>query len=383
MKRILLCIKVFFLAMVISFAQQALISPEVHEDGRVTFRLKAPDVKQVMVSGDWMPRQGFSRAGETLVKVDDSLWTYTTDPLQSELYWYNFIIDGVKTTDPANAHMIRDVSSIFNIFFVPGEKGDLYGVQDVPHGTVTKRWYDSPGLKKRRRITVYTPPGYEESTDDYPVLYLLHGAGGDEEAWSDLGRATQILDNLIATGRAKPMLVVMPNGNAIQQAAPGKSSEGLVQPSFMVTGMMMGDYEASFKDITGFIETNYRVTANKAHRAIAGLSMGGYHSLHVSRYYPETFNYMGLFSPGIMPRGNEDSPVYQDIDGSLKTQMKNGYQLYWIAIGKTDFLFEEVTDYRNRLDRLGMPYEYEETEGGHVWSNWREYLTIFVQRLFK
>ncbi|MEJ2161941.1 MAG: alpha/beta hydrolase-fold protein [Robiginitalea sp.] len=362
---------------------QPLVSPQVHEDGRVTFRLLAPEALEVKVSGDWMPRVGYGRASAALQKQGDTLWTYTTGSLPPELYWYNFIIDGVRTTDPANAHLIRDVSSVFNIFVVPGERGDLYSVQDVPQGTIAKRWYDSPGLEKTRRLTVYTPPGYEESNDSYPVLYLLHGAGGDEEAWSDLGRATQILDNLIAAGKAEPMIMVMPNGNAVQHAAPGKASTGFVQPSFMVTGMMMGDYEASFMDVIGFVESNYRVKANKAHRAIAGLSMGGYHSLHISRYYPDTFDYMGLFSPAVMPRGNEDAPIYLDMDGTLKTQMENGYQLYWIAIGKEDFLFGEVTDYRNRLDRLGMPYEYAETEGGHVWSNWREYLSVFMPRLFK
>lgn len=366
-----------------NLTNQALLSPEVGEDGRVTFRLKAPNAREVKLTGDWMPQQASGRAMASLKKQGDTLWTYTTDPLESEIYWYHFVVDGVRTTDPANAHLIRDVSSIFNLFIVPGGKGDLYAVREVPHGSVTKRWYDSPGLGKIRRLTVYTPPGYEESDVSYPVLYLLHGAGGDEEAWSDLGRATQILDNLIAEGKAEPMIVVMPNGNAVQEAAPGEGSEGFIQPSFMVSGMMMGDYERAFEDVIGFVESEYRVKANKANRSIAGLSMGGYHSLHISRFYPNTFDYIGLFSPAVMPRGNENAPVYQDIDGTLKTQMENGYALYWIAIGKTDFLFKEVTDYRKRLDSLGMSYEYLETEGGHVWSNWREYLTAFAQRVFK
>jgi len=388
MKRGILFIGFLVMAVSVSFPQEALqnqklVSPEVRQDGRVTFRVLAPEASDVKISGDWMPQEASGRASATLQKQGDTLWTYTTDPLPSELYWYHFTVDGVRTTDPANAHLIRDVSSIFNVFVVPGDTGSLYGVQDVPHGTLTKRWYDSPGLDKTRRMTIYTPPGYEDSDVSYPVLYLLHGAGGDEEAWSDLGRAPQILDNLIAAGKAEPMIVVMPNGNAVQEAAPGKGSDGFIQPSFMVSGMMMGDYEAAFEDIIGFVESEYRVQANKAHRAIAGLSMGGYHSLHISRYYPNTFDYMGLFSPAILPRGNEDAPVYRDMNATLKTQMDNGYQLYWIAIGKTDFLFGEVTDYRQRLDALGIRYEYVETEGGHVWSNWREYLTAFAQRLFK
>ena len=365
-----------------SLMNQALVSPEVGEDGRVTFRLKAPGVREVKVTGDWMPQEGFGRAMAAMEKVNDSMWTYTTESLPSELYWYHFVVDGVRTLDPSNAHMIRDVASIFNIFIVPGQKGDLYSVQSVPHGTVHKRWYDSPGLEMKRRITIYLPPGYEESDGEYPVLYLLHGAGGDEEAWSDLGRATQILDNLIAAGKAKPMVVVMPNGNPSDEAAPGKASGPLVQPAFRRPGMMVGDYITSFKDIIAFVESNYRVKADKAHRAVAGLSMGGFHSLHISRYYPNTFDYIGLFSPAILPRSGQDAPVFENMDETLKIQMKNGYELYWIGIGRDDFLYDAVAAYRNRLDGFGMPYEYVETGGGHIWTLWREYLTTFAQRLF-
>ena len=365
-----------------SLMNQALVSPEVGEDGRVTFRLKAPDVKEVTLTGDWMPREGFGRAAVAMQKGADSVWTYTTEPLPSELYWYHFIVDGVRTLDPSNAHLIRDVASVFNVFIVPGGKGDLYNVQPVPHGSVHKRWYDSPGLEMKRRITVYLPPGYEDSEANYPVLYLLHGAGGDEEAWSDLGRATQILDNLIASGKAKPMIVVMPNGNPSDEAAPGEASGPMKQPAFMRPGMMVGDYITSFGDIISFVESNYRVKADKEHRAVAGLSMGGFHSLHISRTHPNTFDYVGLFSPAIMPRNNGDAPVFQNMDETLKTQMDNGYDLYWIGIGTEDFLFDEVAKYRKRLDDMNMPYEYVETGGGHIWTLWREYLTAFVTRLF-
>ena len=362
---------------------QALVSPEVGNDRRVTFRLKAPDVKEVKLTGDWMPREGFGRASVSMEKGADSVWSYTSGSLPSELYWYHFIVDGVRTLDPSNAHMIRDVASVFNIFIVPGAKGDLYSVQPVPHGTIHKRWYPSLGLGLQRRMTVYLPPGYEDSDQKYPVLYLLHGAGGDEDAWSDLGRATQIMDNLIASGKAKPMIVVMPNGNAQDEAAPGKASGSLVQPLFMRPNMMGGSYITTFGDIIAFIESNYRVKTDKQHRAVAGLSMGGFHSLHISRYHPNTFEYVGLFSPAIMPRNNTEAPVFQNMDETLQTQMKNGYELYWIGIGREDFLFEEVAAYRKRLDQMNLTYEYMETGGGHVWSLWREYLTIFAQRLFR
>src|SRR5690606_15269401 len=189
---------------------------------------------------------------------------------------------------------------------------DLYKVQDIPHGTVAKRWYDSPGLGMDRRITIYTPPGYESGSQKYPVLYLLHGAGGDEEAWNTLGRTAQIMDNLISQGKVKPMIVVMPNGNVIQDAAPGEGHDGFYKPQIMVAKTMDGTYEANFMDIIKFVEANYRVKADKANRAVAGLSMGGFHSLHISRYYPNTFDYVGLFSAAILPNQNVSSPVYND-----------------------------------------------------------------------
>ena len=202
------------------------------------------------------------------------------------------------------------------------------------------RWYDSPGNKMDRRLTIYTPPGYEKSNEKYPVLYLLHGAGGDEEAWIALGRSAQILDNLIARGKAKPMIVVMPNGNVSQDAAPGEGNKGFYKPQFMAPRTMDGTYEATFMDIKTFVENNYRVKADKNNRAVAGLSMGGFHSMHISRYYQNMFDYVGLFSAAIMPREDASGKVYSDIDGTLQKQMENGYKLYWIGIGKDDFLYK-------------------------------------------
>jgi len=299
------------------------------------------------------------------------------------LYSYSFIIDGCTTTDPNNPFIVRDVASVTNIFIVGGGQADLYKVNDVPHGTMAKRWYDSPGLGMDRRITIYTPFGYETSTEKYPVLYLLHGAGGDEEAWATLGRTAQIMDNLIAQKKVKPMIVVMPNGNVIQDAAPGEGHEGFYKPVFMAAKTMDGTYEANFMDIIKFVESNYRVKADKANRAVAGLSMGGFHSLHISRYYPNTFDYVGLFSAAIMPNQNVSSPVYYDIDGTLKKQMDNGFKLYWIAIGNTDFLYKGNTDYRKKLDSMGFKYTYRESDGGHIWRNWRVYLSEFTPLLFK
>ena len=374
------------------FSGQQVSSPQVNDDKSVTFRLVAPQADTVQVTGDFLPSVKVDTPmgkvdgpGKALLsKNEEGVWTYTTSVLAPELYNYAFIVDGFKTTDPANPFLIRDVASVTNIFIVPGEQADLYRVQDVPHGTVASRWYDAKDLGFDRKLSVYTPPGYETSATEYPVLYLLHGAGGDEEAWLSLGRAAQILDNLIAEGKAEPMLVVMPNGNVGQDAAPGAGSDGFYTPQFMTPETMNGKYEAQFMDIVSFIETNYRVKADKAHRAIAGLSMGGYHSLHISRYYPNTFDYVGLFSAAIMAREDKSGAgVYDNFEETLKTQKDNGYQLYCIAIGKTDFLYDANTAFRKQLDQMDMPYEYTESEGGHIWRNWRVYLSEFVPLLFE
>jgi enterochelin esterase-like enzyme len=372
-----------------SHAQQALfggteiVSPEIHEDHSVTFRVEAALAQEVKLTGDWMPAEGWVPGSVTMDKDENGLWTYTTAVLEPELYGYAFLIDGVRTIDPNNVFVSRDVSTNTNILLLGGGQADLYKVNDVPHGSVTRRWYDSPGLEMKRRITIYTPPGYESGKASYPVLYLLHGAGGDEEAWNELGRASQIMDNLIAQGKAEPMMVVMPNGNVSQQAAPGEGIRGYYKPQFMEPGTMDGNYEATFMDIVHFVEGNYRVKADKQDRAVAGLSMGGFHSLHISRYYPNTFDYVGLFSAAILPNQDVTAKVYNDIDGTLKTQMENGYKLYWIGIGKDDFLYANVQGYMKKLDAMGMPYTYRESDGGHIWKNWRVYLSEFVPQLFK
>ncbi|MDR0823481.1 MAG: esterase [Prevotella sp.] len=389
MKKTLLLIVAFVIAIVHTHAQQALgegadtTSPEVHADNTVTFRLFAPNAKEVKITGDWIPFENWKPGTAALTKDAKGLWAYTTEVLPSDLYSYSFFVDGIETKDPDNVYLNRDVATVSNIFIIGNGQADLYKVQKAPHGSVTKRWYDSPDNNKTRRITIYTPPGYETSTDSYPVLYLLHGMGGDEEAWMALGRASQIIDNLIAQGKAKPMIIVMPNGNVSQEAAPGESTLGFHKPVFQLPQTMDGKMEETFQDIIKFVESNYRAYTDRSGRAIAGLSMGGYHSLHISRYYPNTFDFVGLFSPAIIPNPSVNSRVYEDIEGTLAAQIRNGYQLYWIGIGKTDFLYDTVAEYRSKLDKLGAKYTYMESEGGHTWSNWRTYLSEFLPLLFK
>ena len=369
------------------FRSDPITSPKINKDATVTFTLMAPEASRVTISGSWIPGEGLNSGSQQLQKENDSIWSYTTPVLESEMYRYSLEVDGVRTIDPSNAHVIRDVASISNIFIVPGGAGDFYEVNQVPHGTVAYRWYDSPTVGKIRRLSIYTPPGYENGDQNYPVLYLHHGIGGDEEAWLGSGRAVQILDNLIAQGKAEPMIVVMPNGNVAQEAAPGYGSVGFVKPTFMLPNTMDGKYEESFVDIKNFVEQNYRTIAKKEGRAIAGLSMGGFHTANIALNYPDTFDYIGLFSSalGVQPMGEVTSGMYQNKDEKLKQQMENGYKLYWMAIGTGDMeiLLKGNSDFRKRMDAIGMEYEYMETGGGHTWDNWRKYLTKFAQRLFK
>ena len=381
-----------------SFAQQALwggapvVSPEIHDDNTVTFRLKAPKAVKVQLTGDFLPphtiqtpRGEYDAPGIVDMKEGkDGVWEYTTaEPLKPELYGYAFFVDGLKIMDPGNVYMIRDVATVTNVFIIGGDRADLYKVNKVPHGTVRRMWYNSPTLGMDRRLTVYTPAGYETSGKRYPVFYLLHGMGGDENAWSELGRTAQILDNLIAQGKAKPMIVVMTNGNAALEAAPGESSLGFAAPNMNLPKTMEGSFETAFPDVVKFIDKTYRTQANKKGRAIAGLSMGGYHSMHISKQYPDMFDYVGLFSAAILPREGSESPIYQNMDEKLKVQFGKHPKLYWIAIGKTDFLYKNNVDYRKKLDDNGYKYEYYESDGGHIWKNWRIYLTKFAPMLFK
>ena len=356
---------------------QGLVSPEVHADNSVTFRLHAPNANSVYVRGDFM------QGPQAMTRSENGVWSFTTPVLPSELYTYSFVVDGLMVNDPLNVHFRRDVASVLNTLFVPNGRADLYMVQNVPHGSVTRRWYYSPILGKQRRITIYTPPGYETSGNNYPVLYLLHGMGGDEEAWISLGRTAQILDNLIAQGKAQPMIVVMTNGNVAQQAAPGESAAGFYRPTMALPNTMDGRFEEHFIDVINFIDAQYRTIPQKSGRAIAGLSMGGFHTIHISHFLPNTFDYIGLFSAAVMPRDTTSSVVYADIPGNLRRQMENGFQLYWIAMGREDFLVNACIEYRALLDSMGFPYEFHSTEGGHTWRNWRIYLSQFVPRLFQ
>lgn len=393
------------------FAQQNLFggvqikSPEINPDGTVTVRFQDKKAKTVKLEADFLPEQLIEtpqgvwavHPAVDLKEGANGVWEYTTPgPVDADYYTYTLTVDGIKTVDPANVYINRDVATVTNQLIVSREKGDngdLFSVNDVPHGTVRTMWYHSKELGCDRRITVYTPAGYETSGKKYPVFYLLHGAGGDETAWYTQGRSTQILDNLIAAGKAEPMILVMTNGNAWDTAAPGESSQGFVQPS-MAGGNRANVKEAAFElhfpEVISFIEKNFRCKTDKNSRAIAGLSMGGFHSQAISRYYNQKFGYVGLFSGatgGVQAMGNQpaQSPVYTQFDADMAKQFAKGKQpkLYFIACGKTDFVLGGVNALRQYMDEKGYPYVWRESEGGHIWKNWRNYLVEYSQKLFK
>ena len=372
-----------------------LVSPEVHQDNTVTFRLYAPQAKAVEVQGSFLPKTRVKTPlGEVdadtkaqLTKDKNGVWSITTDALSPELYQYSFIVDGMRTLDPSNVYMLRDICTYQNYFLIDGDLSQNYFVRDVPHGTVEKVWYPSPTLgMDQRRMTVYLPACYDPlSTRSFPVLYLLHGAGGDENAWSELGRAVQILDNLIAQGKCTPMIVVMPNGNGAQQATPGEYANSMYKPRFINERCMEGSIEAAFvKDVVSYVDSHYRTIRNKDYRAVAGLSMGGFHSLYISANNPNVFSYVGLFSAAINRQGKgENDWIYQNLDQKLKNVFALKPKLYYIAIGKDDFLYQDNVDFRKKLDEIGAKYEYHESSDGHVWKNWRIYLNDFLPKLFK
>ena len=388
-----------------AFAQQALWggpnveSPVINPDGTVTFRYRAPKAVKVQVTGDFLPTQKleFEMNGNKmsydapgmadLVEGQGGVWEYTTPfVVAPEMYTYTMIVDGNSVIDNNNVFVNRDIASLTSVLLVPkaGERSDLYAIHRVPHGTVSKVWYPSATAGFDRRLTVYTPAGYESNPKvKYPVLYVLHGIGGDEDAWVTQGRATQILDNLIARGEAKPMIVVFTNGNISQEAAPLENSTDYTRPTMQLPQTMEGTFETSFPEIVKFIDSRYRTIAKKESRAICGLSMGGFHTLYISVNNPDLFGYSGMFSAAIGVNDPGISPIYQDFDKKLATYFSKKPKLLWIGIGQTDFLIQANNDFRKKLDENKFPYTYMETDGGHIWRNWRIYLSEFVPLIFK
>ena len=349
---------------------------EVTADG-VIFRLSAPYATVVKVNPSWTQ-------SVEMTKGEKGVWEAKVALPAPEIYTYSFTVDGVNMSDASNLDLQRDGTRYMSMLIIPGERSAHYDDVVENHGDLHQVWYDSPTLGIERRLFVYTPHGYTDKANakkKYPVLYLLHGAGGDEDAWSSMGRTCQIMDHLIANGEAEPMLVVMPNGNATQRAA---QTLGLPQAQISREQAGQMSYTNSIvKDIVPYIEANYRVYKDKAHRAVAGLSMGGGHTATVSRDFPGTFDYVGVYSGAVGSIKDREGNLNQDMVNKLKAQQKAGYKLYWIACGNTDFLYQQNLEYMKGLDEIGFTYTWFESEGGHTWDNWRMYLDTFAPMLFK
>jgi enterochelin esterase family protein len=352
----------------------------VQADGRVTFRLQAPKAAGVTVRWGVQVDIGDPVA---LAKDADGLWSVTVGPFAPEFYGYTFNVDGMRLVDPCHPEVKRDGAKLESMLLVPGQGADLYAVKDVPHGTLSQVWFQSATAKLTRRMQVYTPPGYEDGRGKYPVLYLLHGGGGDETEWNNQGRVSEILDNLIAQGKARPMIVVMPNGHANRTAALGAIAAPIPAPASaytMAPGQMraaVGLFEQSLvKDIIPYVEKHYRVTADRDHRAIAGLSMGGGHTVRTTLDNPEMFAYIGVFSAGT-----------RDVTEAVEKQfarLKANAKLYYVGCGKADTLaYDNTRTLIEVLKKVGVKYNYRETAHGHWWGAWRVYLAEFAPELFR
>jgi enterochelin esterase family protein len=350
------------------------VSPEVGPDRKVTFRVLAPNAESVRLTGSDIPGLG---QGTPLTKGENGVWEVTQGPLPPGYYRYTFDVDGVAVVDPRNPATSESNMNAWSLVGVPGS--EFMDTRDVPHGAVSEVTYYSTTLKRFRRLHVYTPPGYESGEGRFPIFYLLHGAFDCDDSWSTVGRAGFILDNLIADKKAKPMVVVMPAGHT------GPFRFGGPRPA-------MDDFVQDFvSDIMPQVEKRYRVHTDRAHRAMAGLSMGGGHTLNIGIPHLDKFAYLGVFSSGIFgitgagPGGAPQGPSFEEQHQATldNATLKEGLKLFWFATGKDDFLVETSRATVAMFKKHGFNVTYKETEGAHTWIVWREYLNEFAPQLFQ
>jgi enterochelin esterase-like enzyme len=354
----------------------ALHSPEIHPDRTVTLRFLAPNATQVDVVGEIL--QGKSPLPMT--KDEDGVWTATLGPVPPEIWSYNFRIQGVEVTDPSNP-AIKPVPPGFtmsNFVEVPGDTPAFYDSRSVPHGEVRMVLYESKTMGVTRWLWIYTPPGYDRSRVKYPVLYLLHGNGEAQNGWVMDGRANIILDNLIADKKAQPMIVVMPQGHALQGANVGPLVR-IAGETDMYSKRFSPDL---LQDVIPLVERSYRVYADADHRAIAGLSMGGGQALSIGLANPDLFHYALGFSAAVGgPFMNAELEFNEAL--SKPEALNSRIRLLWVGCGKQDFLYQANRQFVDLLKNKGVKVQYHETEGSHVWSVWRNYLNETATMLFK
>lgn len=343
-------------------------APEIAPDRRVTFRLVAPKAQEVSLSGEFMS------GSKSFAKGEDGVWSVTMGPLEPEIYNYNFTVDGVRTIDPGNPEVKTGstAQTISSILEVRGDVPAFYDGQAVPHGEIRTNWYHSNSLHAMRRVTVYTPPGYDRNLQTrYPVLYLFHGANADEAAWTRLGHVNLILDNLLAAGKAKPFLVVMPFGyGVLPNSAP--TPGGLSNTAAFSRDLL--------EDVIPMIQAQYRAYTDRDHRAIAGLSMGGGESLEIGLNHLELFSYVGGFSAAL--RGSEFSKTYAALVADAPAA-NHKLHLLWFGCGKEDSLFAASKTFSDFLKEHDVRHTFRETGGAHTWMVWRRYLNEFAPQLFQ
>ena len=382
-----------------------IVSPEVHADKKVTFRLSAPKAETVVLNGSWD-----IGADIPMTKDAQGVWSATVGPLSEQLWQYSFGVDGLRVLDPGNTEYSRDGARQFSLVMISGPFSDAWEFKpNIPHGAVQSVWYPSNILKQPgRRMYVYTPPDYMTSNARYPVLYLLHGGGGDEDQWINLGRTNIIMDNLIAAGKIKPMIVVMPNGNANQivaqgygygptprvaaagpgggrgagapAAAPAGAASGVAAQPAAGRGRGAVPYAGSYPhslvdEVIPFIEKNYRTVRNKDGRAVAGLSMGGGHTVQATNNNPSTFGWVAVWSAGA-----QDTPETL----AALTKLKDaGVKHYYVGAGTTDFALNGSQTLYKVAQKAGLKTSWHETPGPHEYLIWRVLLSDFASMLFR
>ena len=353
-----------------------LMSPEVGADRQVTFRLYAPKAESVRLQAEFKDSNKVE-----MTKAENGVWSGTA-MVDAGTYRYTFTVDGVRTNDPKNPVISESVGNTSSVVVVPGA-AFMDASTDVPHGAVAAVYYKSTALNGRmRRMHVYTPPGYEMGgREKYPVFYLLHGAGDNDDCWTSVGRANFIFDNLIAAKKAKPMVVVMPAGHtSMGRFTPGSSDE------------FLNDFA---NDVVPYVEKHYRVLTDRKDTALAGLSMGGGQTLNLMARHPEKFGYVGVFSSGVFGRpaggaggggqpGNGIEDWAKEHAAALDSAgAKKGLKVLWFSTGVDDRLMATTKSTVEELTKHGFKPQFQESAGGHTWINWREYLNIFTPLLFQ
>ena len=344
-----------------------ILSPEVNADNTVTFRFLAPKASEVKLSVQ------FEKAQVPMTKDTSGLWTVKVGPAKPDMYPYCFVVDGIQVADPRNTAIFPNEGFQNSVVEITGSSPLIHTIQNVPHGILSYQYYNSAELGTRP-VIVYTPPGYEKDTKtNYPVLYLLHGTTDVEDTWTKVGRANIILDNLIAQGKAKPMIVVMPYGRAYPVIS--KSSGSLRNWE------NLQEFKKDFlNNLMPFVEKNYRVKKDKDSRAISGFSGGGGETLYLGLNNPELFGWVCGMAPGMLKEefDRNNATAFQNPEQTNK-QLK----LFWIGVGREDGLYPVISDYLKVLDEKKIKHETFLSDGGHTWMNCKLFLTTIAQRLFK